>query len=98
MSIIKNLAWTQRAFTTNAIAQAAYARDKELSYCFRQRMSRCRDRHIENIRACEKEMMQEAWARPEDVEESRNNKLIDRVIVLTDSRINRIAYAGRVLP
>ena len=46
----------------------------------------------------EKRMLTAALARPEDIAENRNHQLANQIEKLTQSRVNRAAYYGRVLP
>lgn len=50
---------------------------------------------IEKRAQCMREVVK---CRPEDVEESSNKQLLEAIDRLSAARLNRIEYAGRVLP
>lgn len=66
----------------------------------RRRMSleRLYKSEVARIREVEQEAYDEIKSRPYDVEEMRDLELMMVVSNLTNFRINRLAYAGRVLP
>ena len=53
---------------------------------------------VERIRDMERLAYEEIMSRPCDIEESRDLELMMVVSNLTGFRLNRLAYAGRVLP
>lgn len=55
-------------------------------------------RCVDEIVEAERAMIELAFQRPEDIEEFRNYDLVGAISNLTLARVNRIAYAGRVLP
>lgn len=55
-------------------------------------------RYVNRAIALEVDMVEVAWARPCDCEDWANSDLVGAIHALTQSRINRLAYAGRVLP
>lgn len=56
------------------------------------------ERNVSRIRKIEQEAYDEIMSRPCDIEENRDLELMMVVSNLTGFRLNRLAYAGRVLP
>lgn len=98
MSSIIHLAKIQKTrFEIAARAEGCISSDLH-SAKFKWRCQRVARRNVSVALKLEQEMIERALKRPEDFEEYGNYDLVGAIANLTKSRINRLAYAGRVLP
>ena len=63
-----------------------------------RRIERLIQRELADALSFESVLIQKALERPEDIEDFANYDLVGAIANLTQSRVNRLAYAGRVLP
>lgn len=98
MSKIIAFARLQKIYCEDACNSARASKNSLYSPKFRFKSRRRVDWRRFAILAAETEMAELAWARPCDIEDWVNDDLVAAVRALTESRIRRIAYAGRVLP
>lgn len=98
MSSIKRMARVQKKWFGMAARYESSITNGKHTARFRVNAPRRAANRIKEALLIEESMISSAMERPEDSESWRNFDLVGAIHQLTLSRINRLAYAGRVLP